>query len=62
MQWSTLDKHPAKGGWDVEIKHWLDILDLKEKLTMSGAAGRHALEVALAAYRSSATGRRVRIR
>lgn len=61
-EWSTLDKYPTKGGWDVEIKHWLDILDGKEKLTMSGAAGRHALEVALAAYRSSATGRRVRIR
>ena len=61
VEWRTLDKDPTKGGWDVEIKHWLDILDGKEKLTMSGAAGSHALEVALAAYTSSASGRRVRI-
>ena len=62
VKWTMLDKDPTRGGWDVEIKHWLDILDAKERLTMSGAAGRHALQVALAAYSSSETGRRVRIR
>ena len=62
VEWTMLDKYPAKGGWEVEIKHWLDVLDGDEKLTMSGAAGRHALQVALAAYSSSETGRRVRIR
>ncbi len=62
IEWKMLDKDPTKGGWDVEIKHWLDILDGEETLTMSGAAGRHALQVALAAYSSSETGRRVRIR
>lgn len=61
VRWRTLDKAPTKGGWEIEIKHWLDILDGKEKLTMTGAAGRRALEVALAAYRSSAKGRRVEL-
>lgn len=57
--WSLLDKAPTKGGWDIEIKHWLDIVEGKEKLTMNGAAGRAALEVALAAYKSSDSGRRI---
>ena len=62
VKWKMRDKDPTRGGWDVEIKHWLDILDAKERLTMTGAAGHHALQVALAAYSSSETGRRVRIR
>jgi predicted dehydrogenase len=31
----------------------------KEKLTMDGKAGRKALEVALAAYKSDKTGKRI---
>ncbi len=58
-KWKTLDKTPLKGGWDVEIKHWLDIVEGKEKLEMNGKAGRDALEVALAAYKSSDTGKKV---
>jgi predicted dehydrogenase len=61
VKWKTLDKAPTRGGWDIEIKHWLDIIDGKEKLTMSGLAGRNALEVALAAYASSKDGKTVRL-
>ena len=59
--WETLDKDPTKGGWDTEIDHWMDVVCGKEKLTMTGQAGREALEVALAAYKSSKTGKRVAI-
>lgn len=59
VNWKLLDKNPARGGWDVEIKHWLDIIEGKEKLTMTGQAGRNALEVALAAYKSSDSGKKI---
>lgn len=62
VKWSVKDKTPTKGGWDVEIKHWLDIVDGKEKLVMDGLVGRNALEVALAAYKSSETGRKVTLK
>jgi predicted dehydrogenase len=58
-EWKMLDKNPTKGGWDIEMKYWMDIVANKEKLTMDGKAGKAALEVALAAYRSSKTGKRV---
>ena len=58
-EWTTLDPTPTKGGWDTEIGHWVDIVEGKAKLEMDGKAGRAALEVALAAYESSRTGRRV---
>ena len=60
-QWKTLDKTPTEGGWPVEIDAWMDVVMGKERLTMSGQAGRAALEVALAAYKSSDTGRRIAI-
>ena len=59
VKWKLLDKNPTKGGWDVEIKHWLDVVDGESKLTMDGRAGRNALEVALAAYKSSSSGKKV---
>jgi predicted dehydrogenase len=59
VTWKTLDETPAKGGWDIEISRWMDVVEGKEKLSMDAAAGRAALEVALAAYRSSKTGRRI---
>jgi predicted dehydrogenase len=59
MKWTLLDPKPTRGGWDVEIGHWLDVLDGAAPLTMNGQAGRDALAVALAAYKSSETGRRV---
>ncbi|MFP4192804.1 MAG: Gfo/Idh/MocA family protein [Candidatus Hydrogenedentota bacterium] len=58
-EWTTLDRNPTKGGWDVQIKHWLDVIEGREKLTMDGQAGRAALEAALAAYESSKTGQRI---
>ncbi len=56
---TTLEKNPAAGGWEIEIDHWMDVVAGKERLTMSGRAGRDALEVALAVYKSSESGRRV---
>ena len=61
-EWKTIDDSPASGGWPIEIDYWMDVVTGKEKLTMDGAAGRAALEVALAAYKSSRTGKRVAIR
>ncbi len=60
MEWTTIDKNPAKGGWDIEIGHWMAVVEGREKLTMDGRAGRDALAVALAAYEASDTGKAVR--
>jgi UDP-N-acetylglucosamine 3-dehydrogenase len=60
-EWRMLDDTPAEGGWTVEMDYWMDVVAGKEKLTMDAKAGRAALEVALAAYRSSRTGRKVAI-
>jgi predicted dehydrogenase len=58
-EWKLLEKKPSRGGWDVEIAHWLDVVGGKKTLTMNADAGRDALAVALAAYKSSKTGKRV---
>jgi predicted dehydrogenase len=58
-KWTTLDRKPATGGWPVEIDTWIDVVRGKTPLTMSGKDGRAALEVALAAYQSSRTGKRI---
>lgn len=60
--WKTVAKEPLEGGWPAEIPHWLDVLDGKRRLDMDGRAGRAALQIALSAYKSSETGRRIRIR
>jgi predicted dehydrogenase len=60
-EWVTIDKAPGAGGWEVEIDRWMDVVQGKERMTMGPAAGRAALEVALAAYESSKTGKRVDI-
>lgn len=57
--WRVLDEHPSRGGWDIEIDCWMDVVLGKVRLTMGGQAGRDALAVALAAYRSDRTGRRI---
>ncbi len=59
--WKTLDKEPTRGGWSTEIDHWMDVVRGKAKLTMDAKAGRAALAVALAAYKSSRTGRWVEL-
>jgi UDP-N-acetylglucosamine 3-dehydrogenase len=59
LEWRTIDDKPAAGGWDVEIDRWMAVVQGHEKLTMDGRAGRNALEVALAAYKASASGKRV---
>jgi UDP-N-acetyl-2-amino-2-deoxyglucuronate dehydrogenase len=60
-EWEMVEPEPLTGGWPAEIPYWLDVLDGKRKLDMNGQAGRAALEVALAAYKSSQTGRRISI-
>jgi UDP-N-acetylglucosamine 3-dehydrogenase len=61
-EWETINKKPATGGWEVEIDHWMEVVRGKAKNTMTGKDGRNALEVALAAYKSSRTGKRIAIR
>ncbi len=61
MTWKVLDAKPLRGGWDVEIGHWLDVIEGKVPHTLTGQAGRDALAVALAAYKSSDTGKRVNL-
>lgn len=58
-KWKMLDRKPATGGWPIEIDAWIDVVRGKERLTMTGTTGRSALAVALAAYESSRTGRRI---
>ena len=58
-EWKMLDKKPTRGGWNIEMNYWMDIVAGKKKLTMDAQAGKAALEVALAAYKSSNTGKRV---
>ena len=60
-EWKTLDDKPTTGGWSIEMDYWTDVVLGKEKLSMDGAAGRAALEVALSAYKASHTGRRIEI-
>lgn len=59
IRWRTLERNPASGGWPVEVDHWMHVVMGEERLTMDGKAGRAALEVALAAYKSSKTGAEV---
>ena len=60
-KWTMIDRKPATGGWPIEIDAWIDVVRGNEKLTMTGATGRSALAVALAAYESSKTGKRVNL-
>ncbi len=57
--WEMLEPEPTRGGWDVEIGHWMDVLQGRAKLEMHAGAGKEALAVALAAYESSEQGKRV---
>jgi UDP-N-acetylglucosamine 3-dehydrogenase len=61
MEWKALDRTPTEGGWAAEIGYWIDVVRGEEKLTMDGKAGRDALAVALAAYKSSDAGKRIPI-
>ncbi len=61
-EWEVVEPNPLVGGWTAEIPYWLDVLDGTRKLEMTGQAGRAALEVALAAYKSSASGRRITLK
>lgn len=61
LEWQMLDKSPTTGGWKIEIPYWMDVVAGKTRLEMDGAAGKASLAVALAAYQSSKTGKRVRL-
>jgi len=60
-EWTMIDRRPTQGGWSTEIGHWIDVVRGEEKLTMTGKAGRAALAIALAAYKSSDSGKRIAI-
>lgn len=57
--WRNINATPTEGGWRTEIDYWMDVVRGEEKLTMDGKAGREALRVALAAYESSKTAKRI---
>lgn len=59
--WRMLEKNPIEGGWEIEIPYWIDTVTGKERLTCNGKAGRAALEIALTAYKSSKSGKRIAI-
>ena len=59
--WRTIDKTPATGGWEVEIDYFLRHVRKGIQPEASLEAGIDALAVALAAYKSAKTGKRVRI-
>ena len=62
VEWEMLDTKPTSGGWDIEIDHWMNVVRGKEKLSMDGQAGRDAMALALAAYKSSEKGKRIEIK
>lgn len=59
--WKIIESRPTDGGWASEIGHWINVVRGEEKLSMTGKDGRDALEVALAAYKSSETGKAISI-
>ena len=61
QDWRTLNATPTEGGWRAEIDYWMDVVRGEEKLVLDAKAGRESLRVALAAYESSKTGKRVSI-
>ncbi len=60
-EWKVIDDQPTRGGWAIELAEWIDIVAGKKKLDIDAAVGRSALAVALAAYKSSKTGKAVSI-
>ena len=59
LEWTMLDDHPTRGGWEIEIPYWMDVVTGKKPLEMDAQAGKDSLAVALAAYQSSKKGKRV---
>ncbi len=59
LEWKMLEERPTQGGWEIEIPYWMDVVCGKEPLEMDAKAGKDALAVALAAYKSSKTGKKV---
>lgn len=59
--WRTVEKKPIEGGWPIEILQFMDVVTGSKRLTSTGKAGRAALEIALAAYKSSNSGKRVAV-
>ncbi|MFH1743616.1 MAG: Gfo/Idh/MocA family oxidoreductase [bacterium] len=59
--WRTIDKKPATGGWAIEVDYFLRHVRKGIQPDASLEAGMDALAVALAAYKSAKTGKRVKI-
>jgi len=57
----VIDQHPTTGGWDVEMTDVVRAMKKGDDLDIGIDRGGAALQVALAAYESSKTGRRVTV-
>lgn len=57
----VVDKHPTHGGWGIEVAECVKAFRRGDDLGSNIDAGGAALAVALAAYESSKTGKRVRV-
>lgn len=57
----TLDRTPTKGGWDIEVAHFIKHVRRHRQPEESLQTGIDALAVALAAYQSSKQGRKIPI-
>ncbi len=55
----TIEKEPAKGGWDIEIDHFIKCIRRGEQPEMGLDAGIDALRVALGAYESAKKGKTI---
>ncbi len=61
LRTKVVDKEPGHGGWDIEVPECVKAFRKGSDLGSGIDAGGAALAVALAAYESSKTGRRVRV-
>ena len=61
LRTKVVDKDPGHGGWDIEVAECVKAFRRRSNRGSGIDAGGAALAVALAAYESSKTGRRVRV-
>jgi predicted dehydrogenase len=57
----VVDKNPSRGGWAIEVGEVVRAIRRGDDLGMGIDAGGESLAVALAAYKSARTGRRVKV-
>ncbi len=59
--WRTIDKIPTTGGWDVEVDEFVKCIKKGIQPESDLEAGIAAVEVALAAYKSAESGKRINV-